>query len=128
MKNLWYGLVVVLLAGITIFCVKDTVCGQEKLELAAKEQFYREQEQAVLRDTEELLEQMGYVHCGITLNRVVEGNTNRLYTFTIHHRKIDRMDEEERQVLSEKLRTLTEEFPCASQGDNCEFTYSFFIL
>ncbi|MBR1702495.1 MAG: hypothetical protein IJ716_11135 [Lachnospiraceae bacterium] len=71
---------------------------------------------------------MGYAHCGITLNRVVEKNTERTYTFTIHHRKIDRLDSAEREALMQRLKVLAENFPCASPEDRCEFEYQFFTL
>ena len=128
MKNYLYGIAVLFLVGMIGFCVKETVRGQEQLELAEKEQFYREQEKVLLRETEEQLTQMGYAHCGITLNRVVEKNTERTYTFTIHHRKIDRMDPAEREALMQELKALAEKFPCASPEDSCEFEYQFFTL
>lgn len=128
MKKYWYEMAIVLMIMVIGFSVKSTVRGQEQVAIAAKEQFYREQEKILLHKTEDLLTRMGYCHCGITLNRVVEGETERTYTFTIHHRKIDQMEEEELGQLKETLKALTEGFPCAVQEDSCKFCYQFLKL
>ena len=59
---------------------------------------------------------------------VVEGEVNRTYTFTIHHRRIDMMEPAEREALAEQLRKLAETFKTASPEDECAFQYDFLIL
>ena len=67
------------------------------------ENFYREQEKELLCLTKQQLEDLGYANCGVTLTRVVDEIGNREYTFTIHHRKIDKMSMDERKELAAEL-------------------------
>lgn len=128
MKKVLFGLAVAVLLSITGLGVAGTVRAQEDLKVVEKEQFYKEQEKALLHDTGEKLEHMGFHHCGITLNRVVEEDVKRTYTFTIHHRKIDLMEPREREELTRQLKKLTETFGTAAAEDECVFQYEFLIL
>lgn len=128
MRKLLFGLVAAILLGITVLGVAGTVRAQENWEMVEKEQFYKAQERELLDNTAKQMERMGFLHCGITLNRVVEGEVNRTYTFTIHHRRIDQMEPAEREALADQLRKLTETFKTASPEDVCAFQYDFLIL
>ncbi len=128
MKRIFFVLTIAILISLTGIGVAGTVRAQEKPEIAEKEQFYREQERQLLKCTGEQMERMGFYHCGITLNRVVERETERKYTFTIHHKKIDRMDAKEKENLAEELEKLAEDFGVAEPGDVCTFQYAFFTL
>ncbi|MBR1853626.1 MAG: hypothetical protein IJ794_10890 [Lachnospiraceae bacterium] len=128
MRKWLFGLMAAILFGITVLGVAGTVRAQENLEMAEKEQFYKEQERELLDNTTKQMEHMGFFHCGITLNRVVEGEVNRTYTFTIHHKRIDLMEPAEREALADQLRELAETFETASPEDVCKFQYEFLIL
>ena len=130
LKWLERGLILALV-GVFLFCTADTVRGQEALDVKEREAFYRAQEEQLLRQTRCLLREQGFGDSGVTLNRVVE-REERIYTFTIHHRRLDDMEEGKRRetvaALEEDLRTLTVEFPGAAEGANCVFVYEFMIL
>lgn len=110
-----------------VFCMAETVHGQEDIQRAEQERWYREREAVLLADTREYLSDAGFLNSGVTLSRTVDAEGNRSYTFTIHHRKIDCMDESERQALGEKLLALTENFADMSREDDCTFLYRFLI-
>ena len=57
----------------------------------------------VLRD---YLAEKGYADSGITMNYVTDEDGTVEYTVTIHHRKIDKLDEEEKIHLAEECKGL----------------------
>ena len=70
---------------------------------AELESYYRQVEKELLGQTREQLEALGFKNSGVTLTRVVDAEGNREYTFKIHHRKIDVMNEWEQENLAKKL-------------------------
>lgn len=127
LRKIIYPFTLLLLLGITVCCVTATARGQENMELAEKERFYQEQERELLGDMKQELAQKGFVGSGVTLNRVVVGDTERTYTFTIHHSRIDAMAPADRERLAEQLMAVTESFLCAAPEDSCEFGCRFLI-
>lgn len=113
---------------IIAFFVVGTVQGKEDFQRTEKEMWYREKEAELLADTREYLSDAGFRNSGVTLNRTVDEEGTRSYTFTIHHRRIDCMDESGRQKLCGELSVLTESFVKTAQGDSCIFTYKFLTL
>lgn len=130
MRNSTAGFVILtlLLILVTGFSVVGTVRGQEDTLAIEEEHFYRKQEEILLEDTREALKQLGFSNSGVTLNRVVDAEGDRTYTFTIHHSRIDSMTDSGRRELASRLETLTEEFPVAVPGGKCTFLYEFLIL
>lgn len=116
--------VTVLLVAISAFCITGTVMSQSNIGGKEMENYYREQEEKLLSRTKELLEDLGYPNSGVTLTRVVDEEGKREYTFTIHHRKIDRMDEEERNALAIQLAYDTSDI---SLTENCSFYHEFLM-
>jgi len=93
----------ILLIAISAFCITGTVISQSNKNGEEMEYYYRMQEKEMLEQTKEQLAQLGYANSGVTLTRVVDVDGSREYTFTIHHRKIDKMTETERVNLTEQL-------------------------
>ena len=118
-SNITFVFVTVLFVMISAFCISQTVSGKEDAEAKEQEAFYREQENKLLADTRAFLNQEGYYNSGVTLTRVVDSNGSREYTITIHHSRIDRMDDFEKQELKNAL----EELVFVSKG--CSFCHTF---
>ena len=118
-SNITFVFVTVLFVMISAFCIGQTVSGKEDAEAKEQEAFYREQENKLLADTRAFLNQEGYYNSGVTLTRVVDSNGSREYTITIHHSRIDRMDDFEKQELKNAL----EELVFVSKG--CSFCHTF---
>lgn len=111
----------VLLVVITVFCITETVLSQSNIGESEMENYYREQEKILLRQTKEQLKELGYSNSGVTLTRVVDEEGNREYTFTIHHGKIDKMSEAERVTLAQQLKVDT------ILAENCSFYHEFLM-
>jgi len=109
------------LVGVMAFCVVRTVVSQTHISEQEMEEYYREQEKVLLAETKEYLTELGFKNSGVTLTRVVDEEGAREYTFTIHHGKIDRMEERERLELAEELSKLA-----ALEGD-CSFSHEFLM-
>lgn len=123
-----FGFLTFALLFFIVFCVAGTVQAREDIQRTEKECWYREREAVLLADTREYLSDAGFCNSGVTLNRVVDEEGVRSYTFTIHHRRIDCMDEAGRQRLCGELKTLTDSFVKTAQKDRCTFAYRFLTL
>lgn len=110
---------------IIVFCASCTVRGQENLQNPEKECRYKEREAKLLSDTREYLAGQGFYNSGVTLNRVVDEDGSRAYTFTVHHNQIDRMTEQERAGLKTQLDILTEDFRGMTPEETCTFQFVF---
>lgn len=110
---------------IIVFCASCTVRGQENLQNLEKECWYKEREAKLLSDTREYLSGQGFYNSGVTLNRVVDEDGSRAYTFTVHHNQIDRMTEQERAGLKTQLDILTEDFRGMTLEETCTFQFVF---
>lgn len=92
-------IVSVFLILVIAFCVSDTVFSQGSHERAMEERYYREMENIYVQEVGDLLADKGYENSGIIMTYVLDENGMRTYTVTIHHRRIDRLSEEERSAL-----------------------------
>lgn len=98
-----------------------TVYGRNREEGVRTESYYREREQELVSEVRRYLNESGYTNSGITFTRVVDGEGGRAYTITIHHRRIDNMEPEERAALAGRLA----QFAFAEEG--CTFSCRFLI-
>ena len=96
------------LAGITVALFILLFCGmgikancQEKNRLSQITDMNKDIERGYLQEVREGLEQLGYDNAGVTLNKVIDSDGTIEYTLTVHHRRIDRMDEQERCELAD---------------------------
>lgn len=112
-------IITVLLVLVTAFCISGTVLSQKKGGSIVEGQYYRAAEQEYVRAVKSLLSEKGYENSGVTMNSVVEEDGSRAYTVTIHHRRIEQLDAEEKHALIEACQRLV--FPI---GD-CIFFHQF---
>lgn len=117
MRGKVFGAVTVLFVLIIIFCVKGTVMSRESNESARENHYYAALEQEYLERTRQLLEEEGLRNCGVNLRWVADGDGTREYTVLLHHRKLDRMSEEEKSILIMMLSKM--EF----RDEACSFQY-----
>ncbi len=126
-RNCGFIITTLILMGIIVFCTKGIVCGG-KMQDAQKKLWYREREERLLADTKEYLANAGFRDSGVTLTRVVDEGAPKVYTFTIHHRRIDCMEERERESLKSRLESLTDGFTGVTLDETCIFEYHFLIF
>ncbi len=106
---------------ISAFCITGTVISQTKPLEAELINYYREQEKELVHRTREYLSQAGFPNSGVTLTSVIEVDGSREYTLTIHHGKINKMDENSKESLKEELASLV------FVADNCIFYHEFLL-
>lgn len=106
---------------VSAFFISKTVMSGSNKDRQQLELYYRQQEQQLVKDTRNYLNQSGFSNSGVTLTRVVEENGMREYTITVHHDKINRMDDNERVALKSELATLV------FMEDNCSFSHEFLV-
>ena len=120
-KTIIFLATTILLVAFSVLCITGTVMSKTDFSEQELESYYHEQEKELLCQTKEKLQDLGFTNSGVTLTRVVDEVGNREYTFTIHHKKIDKMNMEERTELAVLLAsdiTLTE---------NCSFYHEFLV-
>lgn len=117
MRGKVFGVLTVLLVLIIVFCVKGTVMSRENDERGRQNHYYAVLEREYLERTRLLLEEEGLRDCGVNLRWIADGNGNREYTILLHHRKLNRMSEQEKSALEDMLSEI--EFRDAS----CSFLY-----
>lgn len=114
-----FGAVTIFLILVTAFCCAGTVLGRAGLNQREMENYYREQERQLVSEARAYLNAGGFVNSGIMLTHITETDGSRMYTMTVHHGKIDKMSEEERQRLLAELESFAFESP------NCSFYHEF---
>lgn len=105
-KNTTAGIMTALLALTTAFSILGVVHSRNKESSTDMEQYYYAARQEYMQEIRDYLEEKGYADSGITMNYVTDGDGNVEYTVTIHHRKIDKLDEEEKTHLAEECKGL----------------------
>ncbi|MCM1046688.1 MAG: hypothetical protein NC417_14385 [Candidatus Gastranaerophilales bacterium] len=117
-KLFFYGGTALLILAVALtFTI--TACGGSREDGMKTESYYREREQELESVVRNYLNENGYADSGVALTRVVDGEGNRAYTLTIHHRRIDRMEAAERAALAKQIA----QFMFAEEG--CTFACRF---
>ena len=116
-----FAAVTVILVSVAALSFAGTVMCRTNLSEAELEGYYREKEQQMVKDTRGYLNRCGFDNSGVMLTRVVDGNGSRMYTLTVHHRGIDRMEEAERETLAQELAAF------AFEDANSTFQYEFLL-
>lgn len=102
------------------FCVETVKC-QMDVETQEMEMYYREKEAQLVKETREFLNEAGFTNSGVMLTKVVDAAGTREYTLTVHHGKIDKMCEEEREILLGKMQQLV------FAGEGVSFFHEFLL-
>lgn len=121
-KKIFMILSTLLLVLIILFCTSETVMSRNKADNGSRRKYYAAMEKEYRSEMERLLDKKGYLNCGINLRWVSDGDGLRTYTVILHHRKLNMLDEYEKEEL---LRELSEtEF----LDESCTFCYEFLIV
>jgi len=113
-KNAMFILITMVLIVASSLLLSLTVKSKETSSLSS-EAHYQLLEKQMVKDVRHYLDENGYKNSGITLTRVVDDeNQTREYTLTLHHDKMDRMEEEEREILGQTVLQFGFEFTTCS--------------
>lgn len=121
-QDISFGITVLFAVLILLFCGKETVMSRGQADAGGKKQYYALMEEEYYAGMRHLLDEKGYRNSGITIRWVSDGQGMRDYMVLIHHRKIERLDQQGRENL---LRELSEtEFT----DRQCTFHYEFIVV
>lgn len=121
-KNIAFAATVILSVLMILFCAKETAIGQDRTELRRQRLYYAAMEEEYRTNMRQMLADKGYSNSGITIRWVLEEEGTRVYTVMIHHKRIDRLDEGEKEALLQELEQA--EFT----DQNCSFCYEFLTI
>lgn len=113
------AIITVLLVLIIAFCISGTAIGQNRSDAGAEEQYCQAAEQEYIQEIRNLLKEKGYSNSGITMNRVIEEDGTREYMVFIHHRRISRLSEEEKNALVRECQSID------FSVENCSISHEF---
>ncbi|HBA51204.1 MAG TPA: hypothetical protein DCZ91_26080 [Lachnospiraceae bacterium] len=113
--------VVLVLTLVAVCCCAGTVKSRTGLSVGEIEGYYQEKERGLVEEAREFLSGRGFIHSGVMLTRVIDTDGSREYILTVHHGKIDRLDEESRKLLMEELEEIVFE------DANSSFRHEFLI-
>ena len=119
MRNILFGATTVLLVIMILFCTSQTVMSKEKADVRSQKQYYAAIEQEYLSEMKQMLSDLGYANSGVTIRWVSDESGSRSYTVMIHHKKINYLSVQEKELLQEELAKT--EFV----DENCIFAYEF---
>ena len=117
MNNKLFGALTVLLVLIILFCVKGTAMSRNNGGHERQNNYYTALEKEYLDETRRLLNEEGLSNCGINLRWMADDESTREYTIILHHHRLERMSEQERSDLTDRLAGA--EFQDAA----CSFCY-----
>ena len=100
-SNIMFYVTTVLLILTIVFCIGSTVKSESSNETQRIEN--RVKEQQLLTKVKQYLNENGCCNSGVTLTYVMDESGACDYTFTIHHKRINDMSEEEREAFSAEL-------------------------
>lgn len=100
-RDCLFVIMTMLLVFIILFATSETVMSQSRAGM--RRQYYSDMEKQYLSDIKSTLCEKGYSHSGITLRWVSDNEGLRIYTVMIHHRKIDSLDNNEKEELLHEL-------------------------
>lgn len=110
----------VLLVLVAAFFAGCTVMSRTDIGTRELEEYYLTKEQALTKDVRELLAMKGYENSGVMVTRVIEDDGSRIYTIAVHHKRIDLLDDKEREMLLSQVENLVFE------DEACSFFVDFF--
>lgn len=113
--------ITVLLVIITAYFFVETVKCEADVAAEEVEIYYQEKEAWLVTEARAFLNEEGFQNSGIMLTKVVDEDGCREYTLTVHHGKIDRMTEEEREILLGKMEQLV------FSGEGISFFHEFLL-
>lgn len=116
-----FVIMTVCLVFVNTFFITGTVFCQSEPSDKELENYYQAKEHELVKETRSYLNQEGFRNSGVTLTKVINEDGCREYTVTVHHEKIDKMDNQSRENLREELATLV------FATDNCYFSHEFLV-
>lgn len=106
MGNISFVMATFILVFVMAFCCTGAVMSRTNVSTRELEGYYQELEKGLVEDARLLLSERGFDNSGVMLTRVIDENGSRQYTLTIHHGRISKMSEEDREILMAELEQI----------------------
>ena len=106
MNKKMYSIITVAAIILTVFCITGTVQSKNSRKLSLNNQYEREMEKEYVCNIKQELADLGFEYAGVSLTKVVNERQEKVYTLSIHHKRIDRMNSTQRKELTEKLERI----------------------
>ena len=103
---------------VIAFFISGTVVSQADGKVTVDEESFPILEEEYVEEIKGLLDDLGYENSGVNLTMVADGEGNRSYQVKLHHKRINRLSEEEKEALFATVEEL------AFQVMGCEFEVS----
>ena len=106
MKAYRFYLMTIGLIIITFTMMTISVNATESKRIQHKNAYYKEMEDCYVEALRESLSEAGYRNAGITLTKVFYEDGQREYTVKLHHKRMERLDEQKKQDLLTELSKI----------------------
>lgn len=118
-KNSFLTAASIFLIFVIFFCSTETVMSQNRTDAGKTRKYYAEMEEEYKSNISQMLNEKGFVNSGVNIRWVSDGDGMRRYTVIIHHRRINALDDNDKDELLHELAEL--EF----EDEKCSFRYEF---
>ena len=105
-KNITFIAATIMLVLISAFFITKTVQGQADDDAVVSEKYYQALEQEYVSEIRAYLNEQGFLNSGVTLTRVVDEQGSRDYQVILHHKYLEKLTVEEREVLFEEIKSM----------------------
>ena len=116
--GIWLGAAAVFMAA-AVFGFGRSAAASQQGRLAESRLRYEKQEEAYVERARRVLDEAGLNKAGVMLEYRQGADQTRSYTLYVHHRRWEKLGEEERGRLERELEG------CAFEGEDCDFSCSF---
>lgn len=116
--GIWLGAAIVFMAA-AVFGFGRAAAASQQGRLAESRLRYEKQEEAYVERARKVLDEAGLNKAGVMLEYRQGADQTRSYTLYIHHKRWEKLGEEERGRLERELES------CAFEGEDCDFSCSF---
>ena len=120
MGNISFVMATFILVFVMAFCCTGVAMSRTNVSAQELDGYYQELEKDLVEDARLLLSERGFANSGVMLTRVIDENGSRQYTLTVHHGRINKMSDEDRQILMAELEQIVFE------DENSIFFHKFF--
>lgn len=105
-KNGRFFVITMILVFVTAFSVAGTVNGKNNEKERVEKHYLASIEKEYRQEITDILQKEGYKQSGITMTRVIQDEGMIDYTVKIHHKKLGKLSEIQKQELEKKLKQI----------------------
>lgn len=101
-----FYLITIGLISLAFMMMTMSVNATKDKRLQHKSEYYEQMEDDYVKVLRDALSDKGYCNAGITMTKIFYENGNREYTVKLHHKRMERLDVDEQQMLLAELSEI----------------------